>query len=129
MLASHFFGRPAIAEIIECERFASHPLWTLQWVWMSVIGKVSGAKDHHPIEDWQYLRLTTGHIPVPEFEVATIFLLPILVQIQEQIEPAVESILAMLVEIRMHPKFASPHYLMKTSAIKTRVGYQIVYTG
>lgn len=54
MFPGYFVGRWAVAEIIECERFASHTLRTLQWVRIAVIGKVGGPKDHDPIEDCQW---------------------------------------------------------------------------
>jgi uncharacterized protein (DUF1684 family) len=105
MFAGHLFCGPAIAEVIERKRFASHPLGALQWVGMSVIRKVRRAKDHHPIEYRQNLGLATTHIPVPEFQVAAVFLPPIFVQIQEQIEPPIEAVIPMFVKIGMYRKF------------------------
>src|ERR1700686_3893039 len=121
MFTTHLFGRSPIAEIIKSERFASHSLRTLQWIGMPVIREVRRPKYHHPIEYWEYLRLTPAHFAVPKLQVAPIFLVPIFVQIQEQIKPAVEPIIAMLVEISMHRKFTSGHYLMKSAAFEVRV--------
>src|SRR5437773_12449288 len=90
---------PAIAEIVERQRLARHTVGALQWVRVTVIGKVCGSKNHKPVEHRQNLRLALSHITVPELKMTAVFLAPILVQVEQQIEAPVETVTRMLVEV------------------------------
>src|ERR1700730_18165391 len=96
---------------------------------MSMIRKVCGTKDHHPIKYWQHPRFATAHFPVPKFQAAAIFLPPIFVQIKEQIEPTVESIVSMLVEICVYGKLPRTYDLMEAAPFEVRLRYKVLYSG
>jgi hypothetical protein len=69
---------------------------------MTVKREVGSTKDHHPIESRQHFRFTTSDVAIPELQMAAVFLTPILVQIQQQVEPPIETKVAMLIEVCVH---------------------------
>src|ERR1700733_4095344 len=96
---------------------------------MSMIRKVRGPKNHHPIKYWETLRFATAHIPIPKFQAAAILFAPIFVQIEKQIEPTVESIVPMLVEIGVHAEFPPAYDLMETAPLEVRVRDKVLNSG
>src|SRR5882762_9530815 len=126
MISRNLLGGPAIAEVVERQGFSRHPLWTLQWVRVTVVGEIGGPKNHEPIEHRQNLRLASGHVAVPQLQVTAEILAPILVQVEQQIEAPVETVTRMLVEVGMDGQLSSRHDLVQPAAVEARIGYEIV---
>ena len=57
---------------------------------------------------------------------ATVFLAPVFVQIQQQIQPTVEAIHGVFVEVGVYAEFAASNDLMKPATLESRIGYQII---
>src|ERR1700722_6396129 len=126
MVARHLFGRSSVGKIVQSHRFARHPFRTLQGIGMAMKGEIRGAEDHDPVEQWGYSRLTPGHAAIPKFQVPAVLLAPILVEVQQQVQATIQSIVAVPVEIRMNSKLAAPDDLVQAATFKTRVRNQVL---
>jgi hypothetical protein len=126
MIPGDFVGWAAIAEIVECKRLASHSLETLQRIWMAVVSEVSRSENHHPVEYRQYLGLALGHAAIPKFQMSAVFLAPVFVQIQDQVQAPIQAIFGMFVEVGMNTELPSPHDLVKSASVETGVGNEIL---
>ena len=60
---------------------------------------------------------------------AAVFLSPVLVQVQQQIQAPVEIEITMLVEVRMHAQFSAADDLMQTATLESRIGNQMFDAG
>ena len=60
VFARHFFGRTAIAEVIQCQGFSGHAFGALQRIRMPMIGEVRRAEDHYAVENRQYFGLAVS---------------------------------------------------------------------
>src|SRR6267143_6095480 len=58
----------ALGEVVQRKRFARNTLGALQWVRVTMIGKVRGSEHHEPIEHRQNLRLASSHVTIPELK-------------------------------------------------------------
>src|SRR5271156_2913607 len=93
---------------------------------MAVVSKIRRAKDHYSIEHGEYFGFAPGHIAVPQLQMTAVVLLPILVQIQQEIESSVEAIILMFVKIHVNAQFTAGHDLVKAAPREARIGYQIL---
>ena len=82
-------GWTAIAVVIQSQGFATHALWTLQWVWMAVVALVCGREDGHAVKQWKDLRATFAHVCFPKFEVSAIALVPIFIEVDQDVNATV----------------------------------------
>src|ERR1700722_3537342 len=81
VLARHFFGRAAIAEVIQRQGFSGHACGARQRIRMSMVREVCRAEDHYAVENRQYFGLALFHVAIPKLQFSAVFLAPILVQI------------------------------------------------
>src|SRR6267143_1885274 len=125
MLARDLLRGSAIGEVVQRKRFARNTLGALQWVRVTMIGKVRGSEHHEPIEHRQNLRLASSHVTIPELKMTAILLAPILVQVEQQIEAPVETVKRMLVEVSMDCELTSPHDLVKPAPVEAGIGYEV----
>src|SRR5688500_9352606 len=93
-----FIVRAAVAVVVEGDRLAAHPLRAGERLRVAVEGEVGGAEHHRPVVERQDLVLAALDVAVPEFEMPAVLLLPIAVQVDQEIEPAVEPQLGVPVE-------------------------------
>src|ERR1700677_1688786 len=129
MITCDLFRGTTVTEVIQGKRFASYIFRACKRIRVPVIGKVRGAKDHDAVEIRGHFRFAPIHLAVPQLQVPTILFAPILIQIQQQIDPPIKSKLPMFVEIRVYSQFAPTDYLMKAAPFKARVGNQIIDAG
>jgi hypothetical protein len=88
---------------------------------MAVIGEIGGGEDHHPIEDRENPRGALRHGLVPELEVAAVLLRPIVVEIEQDVEPSIEWKSTVPVEVGMDLQEAVTPDLVKAAAFVVRV--------
>src|SRR3954453_6667419 len=72
-------GRPAVGVVVERDRLAAPPRRAGERLRMAVVGEVRGAEDHRAVEHRQDLPLAAGHVAVPQLELPSILLPPVLV--------------------------------------------------
>src|SRR5271170_622785 len=89
----------------------------------------SCAEDSAPVKERQNLLLGSGHVLVPELEVASVFLFPILVQVDQDIDAAVELELGMQVVIGVDRKLATGLDLMQSAAYEIGIGDDTLNAG
>jgi hypothetical protein len=96
---------------------------------MSVIREAGGVEDRAPVEDGKDLLLCARHLPVPELEVPAVLFLPVLVQVDEDINAPVELESVVAIEVRMHLKPAPRIDLVQTASDVVWVGDDALYSG
>src|SRR5215203_2023812 len=116
--------RPAIRVVVERNRLARPPLGTGERLRMAVEREIRGAEDHRPVEDGQHLLLAAGHVPVPQLQMAAVLLLPILVQVDQQVQTAVQLEQRVPVEIHVDFQEAAGLDLVRPGPAVVRIGDQ-----
>src|SRR5580698_3903896 len=106
MIPRYLFSGSTVGKIVEGHRFASHAFGTLQWIRMSMKGEIGRAEDHDAIEQGRDSSFTLAHVAVPQFQVSAVLRLPVLVEVQQQIQATIQTIVAVPVEVRMNSKLA-----------------------
>ena len=66
---------------------------------MAMVRKIGSAKDHHAIEHRQNLGFASSHVAVPQLQMTAVILPPILVQIEQEIQPSIETKVVMFIKI------------------------------
>src|ERR1700679_3707430 len=115
VLARHFFGRTAIAEVIQRQGFSGHAFGALQRIRMSMVREVRRAENHYAVENRQYFGLALFHVTIPKLQFSAVFLAPILVEIEQQIQTPIQTVVGMAVEVRVHAQLASAQDLMQST--------------
>src|SRR5688572_30985212 len=124
-----FIVRAAVAVVIEGDRLAAHALGTGERRRVAMKRMVGGAEHDGAVEDRQDPLLTAHHLAIPQLEMAAVFLLPIAVQIDQQIEPAVEAQFGMPIEIGVHLEKAAGQDLVWPGASVVGVRNEAVDPG
>src|SRR5262245_22238817 len=93
---------------------------------MAMERPVRGAEDAAAIVNRQELADTTTHGAVPQFEVALVSFLPIFVEVENEIDAAVQLESAVVIKIGMDLQEAAGHDLVKPAPFKVRVRDQAV---
>src|SRR5688572_13093305 len=121
------FGPPndTAAKSKKCQGLSAPVRGARQRLGMSMIGKIRGRENGHAIEDRKTSLLGFLHLPVPKLEMPPIGLIAILVEVDEDIQSAVELDWWMLVEVRVYFQQAAGQYLVKAPAVKSRVWNEI----
>src|SRR5207244_2419944 len=70
-----------------------------------------------------------AHLSVPELKMSSVALLPLPVQINQNVQPAVQRPFSMPAEIRMNSELPAFRDLVKTSPEKIGVRYDILHAG
>jgi hypothetical protein len=83
---------------------------------MTVQGEIRGAEDDGAVEDGQDLPLAARHVAIPQLEMPPVLLLPVLVEVDEQVEPAIELQQGVPVEVHVHLEEAAGKDLMRPRA-------------
>jgi hypothetical protein len=76
--------------IVKCQRLSGYVRWTIKWLRVAVEGRVTGVEDDTPIEHWDDLFHALIHRRIPQLEVSTVCLVPILVEKQQQIYATIQ---------------------------------------
>src|SRR5579862_3616210 len=121
---SFLFGGTSIAEVIEGDRTPPYPLRAGQRFRMAVVRKGRCREDGASVEDRQNLLLATGNVLVPELEVTAVFLFPILVQIQEEVQTPVETVCGVVREVDVDAQFSAALDAVEATSHELRVGDQ-----
>ena len=100
------FLRAPIRVVVGREGFARTIRRATERSGMTMIGETGGAEDGAAVEDRQDLLLGLRHLAIPELEVTTVLLFPILVEIDQNVDAPVELELVVLVEVGVDGKFA-----------------------
>lgn len=120
--AARFMGRSAVAVIVKGEGLPGISRRTGERFGMPVEGKVCGVEDDAAVEKGQNFFAELGHIFVPEFEVSAVFLLPILVQVDQQVETPIELEAIVTAKVNVHLEIASWLNLMQSTPFKVWIG-------
>ena len=88
-----------------------------------------GAEDGASVEDGQNFLLRPLHLAVPQFEVAAVFFFPILVQIDQNIDAAVQAKTVVITEVGVHFQKSSGLDLVQSSANVGGVGQHTLNPG
>src|ERR1700677_3748783 len=89
---------------------------------MPVIRNRGRCKNRATVKDRQKLLLSGSHISVPELEMSTVLFFPILVEVDEKVNAALQIQSWVMVEVRMDRKFTAGFYLVKPSPEIIRIG-------
>src|SRR5262245_4271601 len=96
-----FLGRTAVGVAVEGQRLEAEPMGTTPGPQMAVEGTVRCAENHASIEDRQDPFPALLHAVVPQLEVTSVFFLPVLVEIQKEIQSSIQLQLRFPVEVGM----------------------------
>src|SRR5215472_6676351 len=122
VIVALLLGRSSVREIIGRERFSRPIFGTGQRLGVAVIGKVGGVEYHRPIEHRKDAMNRPGHLAIPELEVTSELFLPILVEIDDQVQATVEVEPLVLIEIGVHREVAPALNLMEPASPIVRIG-------
>src|SRR5262249_15392809 len=100
---------PTVRVVVERERFARHSLRAAKRGGMPVVGEVRGAKDHVSINRGQDLPLAARHAGFQHSKVTAVFLAPVLVEVDEKVEPPIEVEAWVPVEVGMNTELSATH--------------------
>src|ERR1700739_3202666 len=84
------FFRPTVGIVVRCDGFAGPIRRAGKRRRMAVVRVVGGAEDSAAVEDRQDLLLRPGHLAIPELEMAAVFFVPVLVQIDQDVDAPIE---------------------------------------
>ena len=88
--STNFLCWAAVRIVVSGDRLARPIWWASQRIRVTVIGDRRCAKNRATIKDWQKLLLSTGHLLVPELKMTAILFLPLLIHVNEDVEPAIK---------------------------------------
>src|ERR1700761_7060054 len=88
---------------------------------MTVERLAGGAEDGAAVKDRQDLLLRPRYGPVPKLEMASVFLFPILVQVNEDIDPPVQAKLLVVAEVGMDLQQTARPDLVQTASSVIRI--------
>src|SRR5271155_5015606 len=96
---------------------------------MPMVRKIGGAEDDTPSEDRQNPPLALGHVAIPQLQMPAPLLMPLGIEIYEQIEPTIEFQPRMSVKVRVEFEKSSSDDLMNPAAPKMRIGNKAANSG
>src|SRR5687768_9279307 len=88
---------------------------------MTVIRKIGRREDDTSIEERKHTLFTTRHRAIPQLEMATVFFGPILVEVEQKIEPSIEIETFVFVEVGVNGETAAALDLMESAADEIRI--------
>src|SRR4030095_7441206 len=102
--------------IIKRNRVAPDMYRTGERVGMSVIGGVGGRKEDHPVEFGHIAGAALTDVGIPQLEVAAPGRIPVAIEVEQQVEPAVKLESRMIIEVGVDLKVAARPDLMDPTA-------------
>ena len=101
--------------VVPGERAAEPALRRGERVGMPVVGLGRRLEDHHPIGDRCDALHRLGGIRIPQFEVPTELVLPVLVEVEEDVEPTVGFEQPVLIEVDVDVQRPAPRDLVESA--------------
>ena len=80
-----------------------------------MIRSVCCTEDHATVKNRQDSVNAVRHLLVPEFQMSAVFLFPVLIQVEQEIQPAIKFEFRVAVEVGVNFKKAARLYLMKAA--------------
>src|ERR1017187_10072199 len=117
----HFFDRPSIRVIIKREGPTKYIRWSLDRLWLSMVREIRCRENHRSVENGQDALHTRLHFAVPQFEPTLIFICPTMIKVDNQIQPPIELIFEVLVEIGVDGELSACTSEMKSTASPIRI--------
>src|SRR4029077_13930359 len=114
--------RAAGRVVVERDRLARDTGGRGERMGMAVKRTVGGGEDDGAIEDWQDAFSARLTIPIPQLEVASVLLFPILVEIDQHVQTTIEFELRMNVEVGVHFEKSARLDLMETAPAEVWIG-------
>ena len=111
----------AAAVVVERDRLERHPLGAGKGLRVSVVRRAGRVEDDASIEDRQDLLSASCHRAVPQLELPVVTLLPVTVQVEEQVESSVELETMVPAEVRVDFEVAASRDLVQASALEMRI--------
>ncbi len=96
---------------------------------MTVVGVIGGREDHKPVEQRRDTVDDPCHVAVPQFQVATPRLIPVLVEVKQDVQSPVHTEPTVSVEVCVNFQKAAAHDLMQTATDEVRIRQQTGYRG
>jgi len=91
-----------------------------------VVRPVRDVEDYSSVVGRQDLPNAPGHVGRPELQVAAVFILPVTIQIDQNVQPSIQRKRAMAAEVCVDPKLAATRDLMEPTPVEVRVGNEIL---
>src|SRR5207245_4911863 len=112
-LARHrFSGWTSVGEVVEGDRFSGHAFRARESLRVPVERPVRDVEDDGPVVNRRDLPHASGHVGRPELQVTAVLVLPVTVQIYQDVQPSIQRKRAMAAEFCVDPKLAAPRALM-----------------
>ena len=89
---------------------------------MAVETDARGTKNHHSIKQWRDPLAAPRLIPIPQLKMSAPCLIPSVVEIEQQVEPAVEFETLVVIEIRVDTKLSPAADFVDAATTEVRVG-------
>src|SRR4051794_451699 len=121
--------RTAGRVVVERHRLARHPLGRRERMRMSVKGRVGRRENPRAIDRRQDLLAACAHVAIPKLEMPAVLIAPILVEIDEHVQPAIEFQLRMDVEVGVNLQESAGLDLMQSAAAEVWIGDQSLDAG
>ena len=109
---------PTIGVVVQREGSSYKSVGARQGIGVPVLGAIGGRKDDHAIEHRGY-HLVFVHTGVPEFELTPPCLIPIVVQVDQNIDSAIQLPRFVVVEVDMDLQKSPWLDLVQTSAFES----------
>src|SRR5436309_1924708 len=93
---------------------------------MAVQRTIGCGEDDGPIEQRENALADLAHVRVPQLEMAAELFAPLLVQVDQHVQPAIELQLRMDIEVGVDLQKSAGLDLMQSPAAEVRIGYQSV---
>ena len=88
--ARFFVGGSTVCVVVEGDRPASTLRRAVERIRVAVVGVIGRREDDEPVEDGQDALASHRHLTVPELEVPTPLVEPVLVEVDEDVEASIE---------------------------------------
>src|SRR2546421_2493813 len=95
----HLVRGPSVRVVVQREGLAAHSVRAGQRLRVSVVREIRGVEDDAPVEHGKDPLLAGLHIPTPELEVSAVLLLPIAIQVEQEVDPSIEIQAPVVIEI------------------------------
>src|SRR3990167_3099896 len=116
---------PTIGVEIERQRFARHVLRAIQGIGVPVKVFAGGGKDGQPVENRQDLVTAERRVLVPQFQITAVFLFPVLVQVQQDVDAPVQKGGVVVIEVGVEFEQTPSADLVQTTTTQCRIGNQV----
>src|SRR5947209_17669498 len=121
--------RPPRRVVVQRYRFPRHPLGCRKRMRMSVKRRIGRRKNHRAVENRQDLLAAGGLIALPKLQMSAVLVAPILVEIHEHVQAAIELQFRMNVEVGVNLQKSARLDLMQAAAAEVRIGDQSLDAG